>query len=653
MLTRKPMFWVLTIAIAVVGGFFFWLQVGLVASIGALAWSGYGLQSNLSGAAAGLLGGDYQEGEAQFEAADQSTTLMLKSVDTSQVRLVGTIPGFDSAVANWRFAVAAAANISRATGDLIGMYGDLSGANGGQRIFTDGRVDIDRLKILPGEVSVAKSFIDAAAVDLELINTGTVATGPLVQIRDRALSELRPVQQAVNSLNSLAPVLPNALGADGVKRYLIAIGNQAEMRASGGAPLSLIMIEFEDGRISIPLKGQTSTQLFPPINAKVRWFGPALNPFFPQNPRDNPFVVTNTHPNFLYSGQEMVRAWSGEWENPAYPQVDGVVALDLTAIAAVLEATGSVQSTVYGEVDSTQIGEILLVDAYADFGQEQAQIRQDANQQLLDELLTRVLSGSDLVPAAQAIASTAPGRHFQLWMRDQVLQQLAVDAKAAGVVSDPGVGDWSAMYTQNGNQSKVDVFQQRNVLVRVNLATDGSAQVNQQLTITNATPADRPEGPPERVGYETMWLRNAYIMYVPDTASNYRADYPVGFAVRPFRGHKQLGGGWVDDGFGHRMIRLVGWTPPAGQSAVSISYSLPPGTFSASNSSAQDQNTLTYVLHAEPQSLFLPGTLTVQVTPPAGFSPVRQPGMKITDSTATVSAVQDGPLDIGITFEAR
>jgi hypothetical protein len=49
---------------------------------------------------------------------------------------------------------------------------------------------------------------------------------------------------------------------------------------------------------------------------------------------------------------------------------------------------------------------------------------------------------------------------------------------------------------------------------------------------------------------------------------------------------------------------------------------------------------------------FLPGTLTVQVTPPAGFSPVRQPGMKITDSTATVSAVQDGPLDIGISFEA-
>ncbi len=635
-------------AIVLVGGFFFWLQVGLVASFGALALSGNGLQSHLSAAAEGLTNGDYERGEAEFDLANESTTLMLKSVDTSQVRLMAAVPGFSAAVENWRKSVEATANISAATGELIGLYGDLSGQSGGQRIFTDGRVDLDRLEELPSEVGAAKGRIDSAALGLKEIRTGTFATGILERIRDIALSELEPVSQAVNALNEIAPVLPNALGADGPKRYLIAVGNQAEMRASGGAPLTLIMIEFQDGQISIPLKGQTSTQLFPPINADIRWFGPSLNPFFPQNPRNNPFVVANTHPNFLYSAREMVQAWSGSWEGASYPEVDGVVTMDLTAIAAVLNATGPVESSVYGTVTGDQIGQILLVDAYATFGQEEADQRQAANQQLLDELLTRVLSGSELVPAAQAIVSTAPGRHFQMWMREASLEQLALDAGFAGVVEDPNIGDWSAVYTQNGNQSKVDVFQQRNVLVRVNLAADGSAQVNQQLTLTNATPADRPEGPLERVGYETMWLRNAYIMYVPDAAQGYRADYPVGFTVRPFRGHKQLGGGWVDDGFGHRMIRLVGWTPPGGQSAMSVSYTLPPGTFSAESVSA-----LEYQLQAEPQSLFIPSTLTVQVTPPAGYAPVRQQGMKITDATATVSAVQGAPVNVAIAFEKQ
>lgn len=645
MSSRKPLFWGLIALTTVLGGFVFWLQIGLVASIGALGWSGLGLQSHLSGAATGLTAGDYAAGEAEFKLADQSTGTLLKSIDTTQVRLVGEIPGLSAAVDNWRASVEAADSISRATGQLIRLYGDLSGKSGGERIFSDGRVNIERLKLLPEEVSAAKGNIDSAAAKLRGIATGTFATGPLDSIRNRALNELDPVSQAVDSLNNIAPVLPNALGADGIKRYLIAIGNQAEMRASGGAPLSLIMIEFEDGRISIPIKGQTSTQLFPPINAKVNWFGPALNPFFVQNPRNNPFVVTNTHPNFLYSAREMVNAWSGMWDGSSYPAVDGVVTMDLTAIAAVLDATGPVESEIYGTVTGDQIGQILLVDAYANFGQDEAQLRQDANQELLDTLLTRVLSGSDLVPAAQAVAETAPGRHFQLWMKESRLEQLALDAGAAGVVADPGTGDWSAMYTQNGNQSKVDVFQQRNVLVTANLEADGSARVTQQLTLTNATPPDRPDGPPERVGYETMWLKNAYILYAPNAARDYNTSYPSGFTVRPFKGHNQLGKGWVDDGFGHKMIRLVGWTPPGGQSAVSISYTLPAGTFSTGNSSE-----LEYTIRSEPQSLFIPSTLTVQVTGPQGFRPVKQGGMKINEATATLSAVQSGPVDATIRF---
>lgn len=645
MSSRKPLFWGLIALTTVLGGFVFWLQIGLVASIGALGWSGLGLQSHLSGAATGLTAGDYAAGEAEFKLADQSTGTLLKSIDTTQVRLVGEIPGLSAAVDNWRASVEAADSISRATGQLIRLYGDLSGKSGGERIFSDGRVNIERLKLLPEEVSAAKGNIDSAAAKLRGIATGTFATGPLDSIRNRALNELDPVSQAVDSLNNIAPVLPNALGADGIKRYLIAIGNQAEMRASGGAPLSLIMIEFEDGRISIPIKGQTSTQLFPPINAKVNWFGPALNPFFVQNPRNNPFVVTNTHPNFLYSAREMVNAWSGMWDGSSYPAVDGVVTMDLTAIAAVLDATGPVESEIYGTVTGDQIGQILLVDAYANFGQDEAQLRQDANQELLDTLLTRVLSGSDLVPAAQAVAETAPGRHFQLWMKESRLEQLALDAGAAGVVADPGTGDWSAMYTQNGNQSKVDVFQQRNVLVTANLEADGSARVTQQLTLTNATPPDRPDGPPERVGYETMWLKNAYILYAPNAARDYNTSYPSGFTVRPFKGHNQLGKGWVDDGFGHKMIRLVGWTPPGGQSAVSISYTLPAGTFSTDN-----VGEVNYTIHSEPQSLFIPPTLTLQVTGPLGFSPVKQGGMKINEATATLSAIQSGPVDATIRF---
>jgi len=646
-------------AALILGGFLFWLQVGLIYALTLLGTGGAGLQDHLSKAADGLTAGDYAAGEAEYRLALESTETLQRGLDIPQVDFLAQFRGFATAIANFERLVSAADEITSATGELLSLYGDLSGNTGGaQKIFSDGAIDVDRLERIAPRVDTVLDDLAAAETNLEAIETNGRLTEPLDDIRDQALAEMAPVQTAVEVLVDIAPVLPEALGADGPRRYLIAIGNQAEMRASFGAPLSLLMVEFDDGRISIPIKGQTSTELFPPLNARVNWFGPAYNPFFQGNQRNRPFVVTNTHPNMLFSAQEM----AGAWEGGNYPEVDGIITLDLTAIAAVLEATGPIESPIYGTVTADQIGEILLIDAYQDFGQDDALARQQANQQLLDELLGRILSGNDLVNAAQAIASTAPGRHFQVWMKDRRLQQLSLEAGAAGVVEDPQTGDWSAMYTQNGNQSKVDVFQQRNQLVVANLREDGSARVRQTLTLTNATPPDRPEGPPERVGYETSWLKNAYILYVPRSARNYRVDYPQDFNVRPFKGHgrRQLGGGWIDDGFGNTMIRLVGWTPPGGQSLVSVSYELPPGTFANALPETPDdpvgtqpETVLTYRVTAEPQALFIDPTLTIQVTPPPGWGPVVQPGMKVDEGTATVSAVLDRPLEIGIRFEKR
>lgn len=645
--------WPLALALALaaaVGGFILWMQAGLLVALGYAATGGLGLQSNLSAAADELVAGDYAAGDAAYLAASGSAERVFKSADIAQVAILGRIPPLEPAVRNWQRVAQGAVAIAQGTGELLSLYGDLSGKTTGERIFSDGAINIAMLEELPDRVSTAIGYLDTAEKSLAAIETRSTWTQPLDGIRGTALTEMRPVRASVDAIAEIAPVLPSALGADGPRRYLVAIGNQAEMRASGGAPLTLVMVEFNQGEISIPVKGQTSTQLFPPLNAPVTWFGPGPNPFFPGNARFAPFVVTNTHPNYVYSAQEMAASWTGG----GYPRVDGVVFLDLTAIGAVLNATGPVESAVYGTVTGDQLGQILLVDAYATFGQEEADQRQAANQQLLDELMARLLSGDDLVNVAQAIASTVPGRHFQVWMREPRLQQLSMDAGAAGYVADLKIGDWSAVYTQNGNQSKVDVFQQRNTLMQVSLREDGSAGINQVITITNQTPPDRPEGPPERIGYETMWVKNAHVIYIPHAAQSFRASFPSNFSIRPFKGHarQQAGRGFVSDGFGNRMVRVVGWTPPGGTSQVVVSYELPPGTFSAVGGSPEQarQPALVYRLRAEPQSVFIPPTISVTVVPPAGYRVTPYSGMQVTDGAATVSAVLDRPVDIGMEF---
>lgn len=649
--TRPPVTAILGLIVAVgVGVLVFWFQASLSAGLGQLAAGGFGLQDHLNKAAAGLTSGDYEAGSREQQLARNSVDRLEASTQGSAIALIARIPGLDSAVENWRQSVRAADQITTATGELITLYGDLSGKSGTSKIFQDGAIDLALLDRVPGQVTEVQKNLRQARRTLTAIQTDTVAAQPLDAIRNRALDEMEPVQVAVDALVDIAPFLPQALGSEGPRRYLVAIGNQAEMRASFGAPLSLVMVEFDNGRISIPIRGQTSTELFPPLNAPVQWYGPGMNPFFPGNTRFRPFVVTNTHPNMLFSAQEMAAAWEGG----GYPRVDGIIALDLTAIAAVLEATGPIESPVYGSVDADRLGELLLIEAYQQFGQEDALARQAANQQLLDELLTRLLSGEDLITVARAIAGTAPGRHFQVWMRERSLQLLAMRSQVAGVVADPGIGDWAAVYTQNGNQSKVDVFQQRNILKQVFLQPDGSATINQIITTTNATPIDRPEGPPERIGYETSWLKNAYLIYAPPEATNKRVTYPNGFTVRPFKGHSrdQLGGGWVNDGFGYPLLRVVGWTPPGGEAVISITYDMPAGTFVPGdlpeNADLTTLDAVEYRVQAEPQALFEDQTLTVQVYPPPGWRVVTYPGMKVEDGAAIVSAVVSGPTRIGV-----
>ena len=387
-------FAVLGVLVAVVvGGFVVWLQVGLAYSLALLGSGGLGLQDHLSRAATSLTAGDYRAGEVEYERAVESTLVLEQSVGSPQVRFLEQFQGFATAVENWQHVVVAAGHITSATGELIGLYGDLAGQKDSEKIFSDGAIDIERLESVAPRVDFVLDDLAQAEANLVSIQAKGEWAEPLDDIRNRALEEMTPVATAVEVLVDISPLLPSALGADGPRRYLIAIGNQAEMRASFGAPLTLVMVEFDDGRISIPIKGQTSTELFPPLNARVQWFGPGYNPFFKGNQRNRPFVVSNTHPNLLFSAQEMAGSWAGG----NYPEVDGVVALDLTAIAAVLDATGPIESPVYGTVTGDQIGQILLIDAYAQFGQDDAVARQQANQQLLDELLRRILSGDDLV----------------------------------------------------------------------------------------------------------------------------------------------------------------------------------------------------------------------------------------------------------------
>ena len=75
----------------------------------------------------------------------------------------------------------------------------------------------------------------------------------------------------INAAGLLAlPDLPEALGATTPKRYLICALNDAEIFASGGAPLSAVMVQVVKGQVSVPISGQLESKLSP-NNPSITW----------------------------------------------------------------------------------------------------------------------------------------------------------------------------------------------------------------------------------------------------------------------------------------------------------------------------------------------------------------------------------------------
>ena len=210
---------VVGIALAVgVGAAVFWLQAGLALAFGQLASGGLGLQDNLTEAADALVAGDYARGEAAYRNARASTDRIERAVASPQVDFLSRFQGLATATGNLDRLSVAATDIAVATGELLTLYGDLSGKAGTTRIFSDGAIDLARLETLPGQVAVAKAQLIDAQFQLESIQANSRPARVLDGLRDTALAEVQPVLTAVEALDRISPFLHDALGANGVRR---------------------------------------------------------------------------------------------------------------------------------------------------------------------------------------------------------------------------------------------------------------------------------------------------------------------------------------------------------------------------------------------------------------------------------------------------
>jgi hypothetical protein len=155
---------------------------------------------------------------------------------------------------------------------------------------------------------------------------------------DRYVDRIADADEALASADTATTVLPDMVGADGPRDYLLVFQNNAEVRATGGLPGSWAQIHAVDGKVTIEKQGTAvdfpvlRQPVLPLSDGELKVYDRQLGTFF----QDAGFT-----PDFPRAAELMAAHWAR-----AYPAVDldGILALDPVAMSYLLEGTGPVSA---------------------------------------------------------------------------------------------------------------------------------------------------------------------------------------------------------------------------------------------------------------------------------------------------------------------
>ena len=232
--------------------------------------------------------------------------------------------------------------------------------------------------------------------------------------------------------------------------------------------------------------------------------------------RPQRFVNTTFNPDFAVSGEQMVRATPVNFGF----KTDGVIALDIKAIGHLLDATGPIDTEFYGKLTGKNVAQKLIIDAYKSGSDDDLGERPARRQRPAD--------GSDAQPADRGRRPDRP-RPARSARRSPAGTCRCTSATRPCRASSStrawpapsrlrDTGNLSAVYTQNGNGNKLDVFQRRAVRETVRLRADGSAVVTRTVALQSPTPPYTAPFPDRLRGYDTRYATNLVINLMPPGA---------------------------------------------------------------------------------------------------------------------------------------
>ncbi len=462
----------------------------LVYPVITLGWQLVSFRNNLTSAAEALEKGEFETGKKHIIEAkvgiDKLTNLYRTISDSlPQGILDEQKKGIETLVIASQLLTEAAEDTTLGTEYL---YQSLTAVTGELTGDSKGYMDKAHVHFTQADEKSAKAIalIDAANFAKSL---PTVVNDKIGDLRDK----LYTYSNLIKKGRAASSILPSIVGVGGKKSYLVLFQNNNELRPSGGFIGSFAHIDFEGGKLKklevqdiYAIDGQLKIHVEPPKEIKddlgqVDWYL-----------RDSNFEA-----DFPTAARQ------AEWfyNKETGKTVDGVIALDLSAIETLLEVTGPLHLTDYNEeVTAQNLFEKAVANAEQGFFPG-SQAKKNFLSALTNELFNKLFfaKNQSWPNIVTSLGKSMDNKHLLIYLSDSRLLSYVLAQNWGGVLprepkrEDQVVGqtvDFLFPVEANLGANKVNYYLDREYDLQTRIDKDGEVIHRLKISYTNRSQSD-------------------------------------------------------------------------------------------------------------------------------------------------------------------
>ena len=321
-------------------------------------------------------------------------------------------------------------------------------------------------------------------INLEAVKSLGMENGEQIVAQLEMLKEDSSIfVSGLREIISLVDIMPQFLGDEFDRRYLLIFQNNAEMRASGGFIGSYALVDFRQGQIkNIEVPGGGSYDLQGGLHKRIA----APEPLHLINSLWE-FQDANWWPDWPASAKKLQWFFENGWGS----SVDGVIAVDPTFFEELLKVVGEIDLTAkYGTIiDSENFYNIIQAQAERKDTGTPKEIIRDLAEAIIKELPRRV-TADNLFRVINVTEDSLLEKHILLEFNDPVLHDFAGRYNFDGRIKQTE-NDYLAVINTNIAGGKSDRKIKQKVGHFAEITPDGS--ITNTVTITRTHTAQKGE----------------------------------------------------------------------------------------------------------------------------------------------------------------